>query len=132
MGNEKLKAQLVTATGDDVIRTRVFDTLQNATSSTPWPEPFDSVCALKNDTTTRWHDDQHGLEVAVVDTQSDVLPKFTAGQAAADASVCAVLAGEGVGLVGAIEGAEDIVRRVEAEAVSTVRGMQGMLAGSNM
>ena len=132
MGNEKLKAQLVTATGDDVIRTRVFDTLQNATSSTPWPEPFDSVCALKNDTTTRWHDDQHGLEVAVVDTQSDVLPKFTAGQAAADASVCAVLAGEGVGLVGAIEGAEDIVRRVEAEAVSTVRGMQGMLAGSNV
>lgn len=129
MGNEKLKAQLVTATGDDVIRTRVFDTLQNATSSTPWPEPFDSVGALKNDTTMRWHDDQHGLEVAVVDTESDVLQKFTAGQLTADVRVCTVLAGEGVGLVGAIEGAEDIVRRVETEAVSTVRGMQGMLTG---
>jgi nitronate monooxygenase len=132
MGDGKLKAQLVAATCDDVIRTRVFDTLQNATSPTPWPEPFDSVGALKNDTTAHWHSDLEGLDAAVtlaIDGKSDVLSLFSASQAAADVSVCTVLAGEGVGLVGAVEGAEDIVRRVEAEAVSTVRGMQGILQG---
>lgn len=130
MGDACLKAQLVTATCDDVIRTRVFDTLQNATSSTPWPEPYDSVGALKNDTTARWHNDQPGLEAAVADAESSVLADFAAGASAADTSVCSVLSGEGVGLVDAIESAEDIVRRVENEAVSTVRGMQGMLGSS--
>ena len=42
-------------------------------------------------------------------------------------SVCTVLAGEGVGLVSEIEGAEEIVLRVEAEAVSAVQGMQAIL-----
>jgi nitronate monooxygenase len=132
MGDPTLKAQLVAATGDDVIRTRVFDTLQNATSPTPWPEPFDSVGALKNDTTSRWHGDLEGLQAAVAlakDGKSNVLSNFAVGQAAADVSVCTVLAGEGVGLVEAVEGAEDIVRRVEAEAISTVKRMQSILQG---
>jgi hypothetical protein len=50
-----------------------------------------------------------------------------AGSAAADVAVCTVLAGEGVGLVSEIEGAEEIVLRVEAEAVSAVQGMQAIL-----
>ena len=41
--------------------------------------------------------------------------------------MCTVLAGEGVGLVSEIEGAEEIVLRVEAEAVSAVQGMQAIL-----
>jgi nitronate monooxygenase len=127
MGNDALKAQLVAASGDDVLRTRVFDTLQNATSATPWPAPFDSVGALQNDTTARWHHEQAALETAVAEPESETLAAFAAGSAAADVAVCTVLAGEGVGLVSEIEGAEEIVLRVEAEAVSAVQGMQAIL-----
>ena len=39
-----------------------------------------------------------------------------------------MLAGEGVGLVGSIDGAEEIVRKVEAEAVAAIQSVSAMVA----
>ena len=46
---------LLKAECDDVLRTKVFDILQDVGSADPWPQPFNSVGALKNDTTAQWH-----------------------------------------------------------------------------
>ena len=45
-----------------------------------------------------------------------------------DSIISQVLAGEGVGLVGSIDGAEEIVRKVEAEAVAAIRSVSAMVA----
>lgn len=92
MGSDLLKAELLRASGDEVMRTRVFDTLQNASSPAPWPVPFDSVGAVMNETTARWHEDQRGLEAAVGDggAESIVVQEFKKAAAAADVTICTV------------------------------------------
>ena len=60
MGDESgaKRDALVKADCDDVMRTKVFDILQDVGSSNPWPQPFDSVGALKNETTAKWHGEE--------------------------------------------------------------------------
>ena len=128
MGSDRLKAELLQASGDDVMRTRVFDTIQNATSPVPWPAPYDSVGALKNSTTEAWHGRQAELEAAVASEDSELLATYKAASAAADPAVAVVLAGEGVGLVESLDGAEEIVLRVEQEAVEALEAASRMLA----
>jgi nitronate monooxygenase len=129
VGSDVLKAALVTASGDDVMRTQVFDALANAVSPTPWPAPFDSVGALRNETTARWHHHQAELEATIADggAESSVVQDFRESSKAADVTKATVLAGEGVGLVASIDGVEEIVRLVEAEAVAAIQAMSGTL-----
>ena len=87
---------------------------------TPWPAPYDSVGALRNRTTEQWQHRLADLEAAVAPPGSATVAAYRAASAAGDPAAAAVLAGEGVGLVEALGGAEAIVRSVEAEAVAAL------------
>jgi len=122
MGPEANKAALVKADIDDVIRTPVFDQLQNTYLDTPWPYPFDSVGALHNGTSRRWHDDLKELQKNLKEEAA----AYKAGLA--DPAIGAVLSGEGVGEIRAVEEAAAVLARVEREAAEVLRASQRLLA----
>jgi nitronate monooxygenase len=125
MGQDSIKKALLHGGTDAVVRTTIFDALQNCYSSTPWPAPFDSVGALRNHTTDRWWQNEHGLAEALGAARgSELVAEFKAASAAGDPSVAAVLAGEGVGLIDSLGSATDIVHRMEEECLLTIEEMR--------
>jgi nitronate monooxygenase len=55
LGSSAYKNALVNAGScDDVVRTRVFDTINNSHRQTKWPYPFDSSGTLRNEMTEAW------------------------------------------------------------------------------
>eukprot|EP00442_Polarella_glacialis_P046880 CAMPEP_0115076450 /NCGR_PEP_ID=MMETSP0227-20121206/16440_1 /TAXON_ID=89957 /ORGANISM="Polarella glacialis, Strain CCMP 1383" /LENGTH=366 /DNA_ID=CAMNT_0002463605 /DNA_START=112 /DNA_END=1212 /DNA_ORIENTATION=- len=133
LGKDSLKRALVEAEADDVLRTTVFDTLANAYSPTPWPAPFDSVGALHNKTSKRWHGKEDELEALLAGGQgAETIAVFRAAVQAGDAESATVLAGEGVGAIGAIEPAEHIILRIEVEAIDQIRRMSGAIYVSSL
>jgi nitronate monooxygenase len=128
IGKPELQRALLGAEADDVLRTRVFDAINNVGSAHPWPEPYDSVGALRNQTTATWEGRVPELQEALGSGGGEVAsgPLFYP----ADPERAAVLAGEGVGAIHAIEPAALILARVEAEAVEAIRALQQVLVVS--
>ena len=55
IGNKKLQQALIKNNScDDVIRTAVFDQIQNEFAAFKWPYPYDSSGALRNQTSLEW------------------------------------------------------------------------------
>eukprot|EP00873_Tetraselmis_striata_P017789 jgi/Tetstr1/438053/TSEL_026679.t1 len=127
LGHDSKKAALVAASGDGAIRTRVFDLIQNSYSATPWPLPYDSTGALGNATSAEWHGREEALQRELDAPGGALAGAYRAADSAGDAAVGCVHAGEGVGLVDAVLGAGDIVRRMEAEAVRGIGNLSGIL-----
>ena len=113
LGADSAKARLVSATGDETLRTRVFDTVREI----GWAEGY-SGRAIANDFTARWHDkdEELGQSVAAVRDQ------WWTAQRAGDVSQGVVFAGEGLDLVKDIRPAGGIVSSMAAEAESLLRG----------
>mmetsp|Transcript_47917 Transcript_47917/g.95016 ORF Transcript_47917/g.95016 Transcript_47917/m.95016 type:complete len:371 (+) Transcript_47917:39-1151(+) len=126
-GGDNSKNALARAGPDDVVRTTVFDQLQNTYSNTPWPYPFDSVGALQNKTTTRWHNKggsppNNELAVALDDDNKDTATEFSSATANDDPSECCVYSGEGVGDINRVdESAKCLIERAESEAFESIR-----------
>ena len=81
------------------------------------PPPYDSVGVLANDTTAAWHGRPRELEAALAQglaPASGLARSVSAARLRGDVRVCAVLAGEGVGLVESI--ARRLGRRWQGEA----------------
>ena len=101
------KSRVVSATGDDTLRSIVFDiSRQNV-----WPSPYTGRC-LRNG----YLDDWYGREIELLrnlDAQSE---RYVAARAAGNFDIAAVIAGESAGLVHTIAAAGDIVDRVVREA----------------
>jgi nitronate monooxygenase len=103
------KARLLDATGDDTVRTRVFDIVRGI----DWPAPFTGR-ALVNDFVRRWHGRESEL-AAALDREG---PRYAAATGARDHDTALVWAGEGVGRVRAVEPASAIVEALVREARS--------------
>jgi nitronate monooxygenase len=128
MGPETFKDRLVAAAScDDVVRSTVFDHIQNIYHDTPWPEPFDSVGALRNATSDTWDDRPADLGKELIGENSDVVSGFQQAQKIGDADVVAVLCGQGVGEIGSIDPAFDIINRVDEETMAVIRSMPRLL-----
>lgn len=120
-GNPALQQSLVkNHSCDDVIRTTVFDRIENELkSSCKWPRPYDSVGALRNRTTREWEGKSEEEWRDAMD-HSNLLERYKSSAEKSDGDVVCVLAGEGVGEIDSIEGAYDIVVKIEEEALETI------------
>mmetsp|Transcript_13671 Transcript_13671/g.27221 ORF Transcript_13671/g.27221 Transcript_13671/m.27221 type:complete len:356 (-) Transcript_13671:45-1112(-) len=119
---------LVKAECDDVLRTKVFDILQDVGSANPWPQPFDSVGALKNDTTAQWHGNEGELKGQLqAEADSKVVSDFRDASKAIDLSKVCCYSGEGVGSITSLDSAEMIVAAVEAEAIEQIRRISSLI-----
>jgi len=116
LGFEAYKQALVDAPGcDGVVRTRSFDTIWNSYRDVKWPYPYDSSGVLRNEITEKWDTEQSQLE-AELENDPSWLDEFKAANEKGDPSLGAVFCGEGVGQIGSIESAYDIVTKVNDDA----------------
>lgn len=107
LGHAKAKARIVASSGDQTLRTRVFDIAR----AIDWPREYTGR-AIANDLTQRWHGREADLEAALASEQ----PRYAAAAAAGDVNMSVVWAGEGIDMVGDVEPAAAIVDRLVAEA----------------
>ena len=127
LGNLKLQQELIKNNScDDVVRTTVFDAVQNELSINKWPYPYNSVGALQNETTSKWDGRPEDLQLAINNTK--LLDEYKLSQKASDTTVLPTLSGEGIGEINSIEGAYDITLRIETEAADTIKTMQQIIS----
>ncbi|MCC5859038.1 MAG: nitronate monooxygenase [Ectothiorhodospiraceae bacterium] len=100
------------ASGDDTIRSSVFDRLRELN----WPAPY-TLRSLRNEMTERWHDDALGLNAV----QAEERTRFKAAFEEGDFRIAPVILGEVVDLIREIVPAGDIVPAVVTEAVARIR-----------
>jgi len=130
LGKGAFKQRLVEAQScDDVTRTTVFDQIQNSYSSTPWPEPFDSLGALRNTVSKRWDGHPEELATELLES-SQLVQSYKQAQREGNADIAAVHCGEGVGSISAIEPTFDIVNRIQEEAAAILASMPELVKES--
>jgi nitronate monooxygenase len=131
IGKPELQQRLVeTKSPDDVIRTTVFDAIENHFLSTPWPAPYDSVGTIRNDTSDAW-DGRPGELEAKFREDSSLVNRYAEAQKRGDTQIVKVLTGEGVGEIDSIEPAYEIILKTEAETRQAVNRMSQMVDDSN-
>lgn len=130
IGELDLQKELVppNANCDQVVRTTVFDQIGNRFLKTPWPEPYDSVGCLRNETSDKW-DGQSASLAAELEASSSFLEDYKRAQKDCDTNIVKVLAGEGVGEIDSIDPAYDIIERVEQETKDALNRMLKMVSG---
>jgi nitronate monooxygenase len=101
------KSRVVTASGDNTVRTSVFDIVRGY----DWPPQY-AGRALTNRFSEIWH----GREAALAAAGESERARYAAAAAAADVDNAVVFAGEGIDLIHAIEPARVILERVVGEA----------------
>lgn len=128
LGDKRLQTELTKSNScDDCIRTTVFDQIQNATSSTKWPHPYDSTGALRNRTTNQWEGKtEEELQFAIDNTT--LLEQYRASREESDAEVIPTLAGEGVGEIASIDGAYALTLRLEKEAIDAIDALKSKVS----
>lgn len=128
LNKDSLKQQLkATQSGDEVQRTRVFDQIINKYLATPWPAPYDSVGALRNETSEKW-DDPKELDKELSRESSDLVANYKAATKDGNPTVAQVLSGEGVGEINDIGSIESIIERIDEEARTVVENMPSLLS----
>ena len=100
------KTQIVQSSGDDTLRTRVFDIAREA----PWPVEFTGR-ALANRFSAAWH----GREAAL-DADDGEKARYGAMQKQEDFATAVVWAGEAIDLIHSVEPAGETLTRIVAQA----------------
>jgi nitronate monooxygenase len=121
MGHNSFKQRLATATVSDVLRTRTFDTIMNTGSPNPWPEPFDSVGCVQNDTTKRWELQPIDNLIASLSSDPSILQIVVDANIRGDIDIGLVHAGASVAKINAVESATQIIERSEQEALHIIQ-----------
>lgn len=106
LGAPGAKARLVTASGDQTIRTTVFDVVRGL----DWPRPFTGR-ALRNSFTETW-----ALRAEELARRPEQRERYRRAAEANDFDTALVWAGQGVDAVTGIEPAGEIVSRIAREA----------------
>jgi nitronate monooxygenase len=106
------KARIVAASGDDTLRTRVFDIVRGR----DWPREYTGR-ALRNAFSARWHGNEDGLAKAL----HAELPKFNAALAKGDVEHGLIFAGEGLDLFDRELPAARVVADLADETVAALR-----------
>jgi nitronate monooxygenase len=101
------KTKVLAATGDETIRTRVYDIVNNRA----WPPGYTGR-VVRNKFVEKWH----GHEKELGRVHEDELRKVANAATSGDFETANVTVGESVGLVHDIPGAAEVVDRVVAEA----------------
>jgi nitronate monooxygenase len=106
-GAQAAKERIRAATGDDTLRSIVFDISRRNV----WPAPFTGRC-LRNVHLDQWF----GREVELLRHQEEEATRFAAARRDNDFDIAPVIAGESSGLVRDICSAREVVERVVREA----------------
>lgn len=111
--DEATKAKMVAASGDDTLRSHVFDMVRDH----PWPKEFTGR-AVANAVSEEWHG-----RTAELAGNAAVKAQVASAAANGDMSYRPVWAGEGLDMIRAVEPAASVVERLvmEAETVLTWR-----------
>ena len=102
-GFQAAKQRIVGATGDDSMRSVVFDISRRNV----WPTPFTGRCLL-NEHLKRWS----GRELDLMRSIDIEGPRYAAARAAGDFETAAVIAGEAAALIHDIPNAADVITRM--------------------
>ncbi len=106
-GEQAAKERIRAATGDDTLRSIVFDISRRNV----WPAPFSGRC-LRNAHLDRWF----GREVDLLRHQEEEATRYATARRDGDFDVAAVIAGESSGLIREICSARDVVERIVGQA----------------
>ena len=106
-GAQAAKERIRAATGDDTLRSIVFDISRRNV----WPAPFTGRC-LRNSHVDRWI----GRELDLMRNLEVEATRYAAARSDEDFDVAAVIAGESSGMVREILFAHEVVQRVVHEA----------------
>jgi nitronate monooxygenase len=106
-GAQAAKERIRAASGDDTLRSIVFDISRRNV----WPAPFAGRC-LRNAHLDRWF----GREVELLRHQEEEATRYATARRDGDFDVAAVIAGESSGLVREICSAGEVVERIVREA----------------
>lgn len=113
------KTLVVSATGDDTIRSIVFDISRRNI----WPAPFTGRC-LRNAHSDRWY----GREIELLRHQDDEAVKYAEARQAGNFDIAAVIAGEACGLIHDIPTAREVIEDVVREAAALLSNGSRYLA----
>lgn len=102
-----VKNAAVAASGDDTLRSSVFDVAR----SIDWPKPW-TMRTLRNAFSDQWGDDFDGLRRDAANQAA----RYAEARDAGDTDISAVIVGEAAGLIHAVQPAEQIVQRIATEA----------------
>lgn len=134
LGSQEYKKALEEAGScDDVVRTRVFDTMVNSYTKNVWPVPYDSSGVLRNAMTEAWDDSIPALEAAIQEDtkQNSIVEQFKHAEQAQLPDFGLVYSGQGIGEIDSIQPAYDIVKQVESEAYESFSALQSVMAGTS-
>lgn len=106
---EVAKERVRSATGDDTLRSIVFD----ITRRNVWPAPFTGRC-LRNTHLDRWF----GRELELIRHQETEAARYSQARTVGDFDIAAVIAGEASGLVHDIPSARDLIENVVRDAAA--------------
>lgn len=114
--NDAARTRVVESDETQTVLTKVFDRIQHK----PWPAEFPGR-ALRNAFVERWHEHEDAM-LATPEPERE----FVAAKAAQDYGVANIYAGQSAGMVGAVEGAASIVRRIADEATERLEAVAGL------
>ncbi len=106
-GAQEAKDRICAATGDDTLRSIVFDISRRNV----WPAPFTGRC-LRNPHLERWF----GRELELLRCQEEESARYAEARRENNFDIAAVIAGESSGLVRDISSAREVVERVVRDA----------------
>lgn len=106
-GAETAKDRIRAATGDDTLRSIVFDISRRNV----WPAPFTGRC-LRNEHLERWY----GREVELMRHLDEESTKYVAARRDGNFDIAAVIAGESAGLIREIASAREVIDRIVRDA----------------
>ena len=126
LGHDNTKARLVSAGGDDTVRTSVFDIVREL----PWPSAY-QVRTVRNALSERSHGNEDALRREIetaADSGGPVSPvdAFRAALQADDTEQSVVVGGQGLDFVDAIEPVGDLVTCIVADAEHTLAATQAL------
>ncbi|KAL3793770.1 hypothetical protein HJC23_013332 [Cyclotella cryptica] len=124
MGDKILQRELTKENScDDVVKTAVFDQIENEFKDFRWPYPFDASGVLRNRTTDEWEGrTSEDLDGALQKT--DLFHTYKTAINTHNPEIITVYAGEGVGQIARIDHAYDLILQMEREAIDTIKRLQ--------
>jgi len=111
-GAEAAKERISAATGDDAVRSIVFD----ISRKNVWPAPFTGRC-LRNRHLDAWL----GKEIELLRNQEIESARYMAARSEGDFDVAAVIAGEACGLIRDVMTVREIIERTVFDAVRLLK-----------
>lgn len=112
LSTEAARQCVVAATGDDTVRTTVYDAVRR-----PWPEGH-TISVLRNDFTSRWHGAEEELQARL----AAVRAHFEAAVDRGDYRTANVTIGQAAGLIHSVAPAARIVADITDQASAILQG----------